>query len=104
MFEGQGLAVRDLERSEEPSRLMVGVCCSLGVTSLLLPRALMVSVCLSTEEDLRSAWLARGLTLLALRGFTLLLLSLLLPPLLTTPLGNYYVHKRGLSGVRGVDI
>ena len=72
MLEGQGLAVLDLERIEEPSRLSVGVCCSLGVTSLLRPRARMVSLCRRTEEDLRSAWLARGLTLAVL---TLLLLS-----------------------------
>ena len=53
-MEGHGLAVLDLECREEPSTLMVGVCCSLGVTSRLLASALMVSVCLWTEEDLRS--------------------------------------------------
>ena len=54
MLEGEGLAVLDLDCNEEPSTLRVGVCCSRGVTSLLRPRALMVSVCLRTEEDLRS--------------------------------------------------
>merc|ERR1719245_1631307 len=79
-LEGQGLAVLDLDCKEEPSTLMVGVCCSLGVTSLLRPSALIVSLCRRTEEDLRSAWLALGLTLVvftASRVSTLLLLSLL---------------------------
>ena len=88
MLEGQGLAVLDLERIEDPSRLSVGVCCSLGVTSLLRPKARMVWLCRRTEEDLRSAWLARGLTL---EVFTLSLVSLssLVEPLWCTTVTNY---------------
>ena len=88
MLEGQGLAVLDLERIEDPSRLSVGVCCSLGVTSLLRPRARIVWLCRRTEEDLRSAWLARGLTL---EVFTLSLVSLssLVEPLWCTTVTNY---------------
>ena len=89
-MEGQGLAVLDLEWREEPSTLMVGVCCSLGVTSRLLASALMVSVCLWTEEDLRSLSLGGGLTLRAFASTVISMLLLLFLQEVLTITSNFH--------------